>query len=176
MQGFDVTGAYTGMTQFGNWMAAPAGARKPGPYVVSLSPTSGTGTSTMLSFTAGHTRGVSSLSFVTLLISSVIVGGTPCQAFYFPAANTLNLVNDAGTAMVSATGITPGTAGTLSNSRCSIDTGGASSTISGDNMMVDLPLTFNSSTFGGAKNVYINAFDNFGYLSEWVTGGTFVVQ
>jgi hypothetical protein len=175
MQGFDVTGAYTGMTQFGNWLAA-AGTHAPGPYVVSLSPTSGAGSSTTLTFTAGHTSGVSSLSFVTMLISPVIVGGTACQAFYFPATNVLNLVNDAGSAMVSANGITPGTAGTLANSRCSINTGAASRSVSGNNVTVSLPMAFSPGTFGGTQNIYVNAFDNFGFLSHWVTGGTFTVQ
>jgi hypothetical protein len=175
MQGFDVHGAYTGMTQFGNWVAA-SGPQAPGPYVVGMSPTSGAGSSTTITFTAGDTSGVSALSFVTMLISSVIVGGTSCQVFYFPAANTLNLVNDAGTAMVSANGITPGAAGTLANSRCSINTGGASKSVSGNNVTVSLPMTFNTPTFSGTRNIYVNAFDNYGNLSHWVTGGTWMVQ
>jgi hypothetical protein len=175
MQAFDVTGAYSGMTQFGNWMGAP-GTQKPGPYVVGVSPTSGAGTSTKMSFTAGHTKGLSALSFVTVLINSVIVGGVPCQIFYFLAANTLNLVNDGGTAMLSTTGIAPGTAGSLANSRCAIDAGGASRVISGNNVTVKLPLTFNAETLGGAQNVYVNAFDNVGMLSHWVLGGSWSVQ
>jgi len=175
LQAFDMAGNFTSMTQFGNWMAAPAPTRPPGPYVVGVSPTSGTGSSTTLSFTAGHTSGVPALAFVTMLISSVIAGGVPCQVFYFEASNTLNLVNDGGTAMVSA-GIVPGTAGTLSNSRCSINTGGATETISGDNVTVSVPMTFNTTTFGGKQNVYVNAFDNYGFLSHWVTGGSWTVQ
>jgi len=115
------------------------------------------------------------LSFVTMLISPVIAGGEPCQAFYFQATNTLNLVNDGGTAMVSTTGIVPGTAGTLSNSRCTINTGAATQMISGDNVTVSLPMGFNAGTFSGTKNVYVNAFDNNGFLSHWVTGGTWTV-
>jgi len=175
MQAFDVTGAYTGMTQFGNWVAT-ASFQKPGPYIVDMTPTSGTGSSATLTFTAGHTSGVSSLSFVTMLVSPVIVGAPACQAFYFPASNTLNLVNDSGSAMVSANGIVPGTAGTLSNSRCSINTGSASSSPAGNNVTVALPMTFNPSTFGGAKNIYLNAFDDFGKLSHWVTSATWTVQ
>jgi len=175
MQGFDVTGAYTGMTQFGNWEVS-AGVQKPGPYIVNMTPTSGAGSSATLTFTAGHTSGVSSLSFVTILISSVIVGAPACQAFYFPASNTLNLVNDSGSAMVSTNGIAPGTAGTLANSRCSINTGSASSSPAGNNVTVALPMTFDSSTFGGAKNIYLNAFDDFGKLSHWVNSATWTVQ
>lgn len=175
LQGFDVTGAYTGMTQFGNWVAVK-GKQAAGPYIVSASPASGAGSSATVSFTAGDTHGVSSLSFVTALISAVIVGATPCQAFYFPTTNTLNLVNDAGTAMVSANGIVPGTAGSLANSRCTINTGAASATISGNNVTVSMAMTFNTSTFAGQQNIYVNAFDNAGHLSHWVTGGTWTVQ
>lgn len=176
LQEFDVTGAYTGMTQFGNWLVAPAASQKPGPYVVGVSPTSGSGTSTTLTFTAGHTNGILSLSFVTLLISPVIVGGAACQAFYFPATNTLNLVNDSGSAMVSANGIVVGTAGTLANSRCSINTGAATQFSLGDNVTVSLPLTFNTTNFGGSQTVHVNAFDDFGFLSHWVAAGTWTVQ
>jgi len=175
MQAFDVTGAFTGMTQFGNW-EVDAGARKPGPYVVGMTPTSGSGSSATLSFTTGDTQGVRDLDFVTMLIAPVIDGSLPCQAFYFPYSNTINLVNDSSTAMVSTTGIVPGTVGTLSNSRCSINTGGASSSSTIDNVTITLPMTFDTTTFGGAKNIYLNAFDNFGNLSHWVTSGTWTVR
>ena len=35
---------------------------------------------------------------------------------------------------------------------------------------------FNIGTFGGAKNVYGNAFDNAGLTSHWVQGATVNVQ
>jgi len=175
MQAFDVTGAFTGMTQFGNWVV-DAGARKPGPYVVSMSPTSGAGSSATLSFTTGDTKGIGDLAFVTMLIAPDIVGSLPCQAYYFPYSDTINLVNDSSTAMVSTNGIVPGTAGTLSNSRCSINARAASSSQSVDTVTVTLPITFNASTFGGPKNIYLNAFDDFGNLSHWVTSGTWTVQ
>jgi len=175
LQAFDITGAFTGMTQFGNW-EVNAGTRKTGPYVVDLSPTSGAGSSATLTFTAGDTKGVMDLDFVTMLISPVIEGSLPCQAFYFPYSNTINLVNDSSTAMVSTTGIVPGKAGTLSNSRCSIDTGSASSSSTTDNVTVTLPMTFDTTTFGGPKKIYLNAFDDFGNLSHWVTSGTWTVQ
>jgi len=41
---------------------------------------------------------------------------------------------------------------------------------------VNLPVTFNPATFGGLKNVYVNAFDNTGLLSHWVQLGTLTVQ
>lgn len=175
LQAFDVNGAYTGLTQFGNWIAT-AGSPKPGPYVAGVSPTSGTGSSATLAISAGDSKGVSALSFMTVLISQAIVGAGACQAFYFPAANTLNLVNDAGTAMVSETGIAPGTAGTLANSRCSIDTGSASRTLAGNTVTVNLPVTFITGTFSGAQSIYVNAFDQSGLTTDWVSGANWTIQ
>ena len=155
---------------------ASGGARKPGPYTVGITPTTGAGSSATLTFTAGDTRGVSALSFVTMLISPVIVGPPACQALYFPASNAINLLNDSGSAMVSITAVDLGTAGTLSNSLCSINTGTASSTSTSDNVTVTLPMTFDTGTFGGTKNIYLNAFDDFGDLSDWVSSATWTVQ
>jgi hypothetical protein len=42
--------------------------------------------------------------------------------------------------------------------------------------MVNVPLTFQTGTFGGSKNVYGNAFDGGGLLSHWVQGATLLVQ
>ena len=56
---------------------------------------------------------------IHLLTSAAIVGSPACQFVYFPAANTLNLINDAGTELVSPTGIVPGQPGSLTNARCS---------------------------------------------------------
>ena len=54
---------------------------------------------------------------IHLLTSAAIVGSPACQFVYFPAANTLNLINDAGTELVSPTGIVPGQPGSLTNGR-----------------------------------------------------------
>jgi hypothetical protein len=37
-------------------------------------------------------------------------------------------------------------------------------------------MTFQPGTFGGPKNVYVNAFDNNGLLTHWVQGATMTVQ
>ena len=120
--------------------------------------------------------GVGALTQVHLLISDRIVGGSPCQVVYFPGNNTLNLINDSGSALVSLTGVTPGTGGFLANSRCQVNTAAASISTSGTNLSVNIPLSFTTATFAGAKNVYGNAFDNTGMTSHWVQGATLLVQ
>ena len=43
-------------------------------------------------------------------------------------------------------------------------------------MTLHVPFTFNTATFGGQKNVYVNAFDNTGAVTHWINTGTFTVQ
>jgi hypothetical protein len=66
------------------------------------------------------------------------------------AANNLSLLNDAGTTFQGP--ITPGTSGSLSNSRCTLSAAGASVSTSGTTLTVTLPLSF--SAFHGAKSTF----------------------
>ena len=176
LQAFDVTGNFTGMTQFGNWVLPGAPQFRIGPSVVSINPTNTAGSNVTYTVTASHPAGVGALTQVHLLISDRIVGGSPCQVVYFPGNNTLNLINDSGSALVSLTGVTPGTGGFLANSRCQVNTAAASISTSGTNLSVNIPLSFTTATFAGAKSVYGNAFDNTGMTSHWVQGATLLVQ
>jgi hypothetical protein len=88
----------------------------------------------------------------------------------------LNLVNDTGSGLVSASGVTVGTPGTIANSRCAINTGLASRSTTSNSVTVTIPLNLQPSTFGGAKKVYVNAFDNVGRLTHWVQVATLMVQ
>jgi len=109
-------------------------------------------------------------------ISSEIVDKPACHLVYFPTPNTLNLINDAGTALVSPTDVPPGSGTPLSNSVCTLNPAAVVATKGGTSATVNLPVTFNPATFGGLKNVYVNAFDNTGLLSHWVQLGTLTVQ
>ena len=92
---------------------------------------------------------------------------------YFPGNNTLNLINDDGSALVAPAGVTPGTPGTIANSRCAINTATASQRREkAIGVIVTIPLILKPSSFGGQKTVYVNAFDNAGQLTHWVQGGT----
>jgi hypothetical protein len=95
---------------------------------------------------------------------------------YFPGSNTINLINDAGTGLVSPTGVVPGSAVILSNSRCGVNVAGATVAATANSVAVTLPMTFSSATFGGIRNVYGIAFDNTGLTSHWVRGATLIVQ
>ena len=73
-------------------------------------------------------------------------------------------------------GVAPGSANTLANGVCSVNAAGATAGSSGNTASFSVPMTFSAASFGGAKNVYLNAFDNAGLLTHWVQGGTLTVQ
>jgi hypothetical protein len=177
LQAADVTDKWTGMTQMGSWTAFPQTVPKPGPYFVSTTPTSGAGSSATFSITVGHTGGVSRLSMVHLLLNSVIVGGAACQVVFLPSSNQVNLINDSGTDMASPVWLTPGSStGSVANSRCAISGVGLTRVTVGNNVTLNVPLTFQPAAFGGLKNIYVNTFDNAGLLTHWVQPGTWQVQ
>jgi hypothetical protein len=113
---------------------------------------------------------------VHILISERIVGGTACHLVYFPGTNRMNLIDDSGTELVLPTGVPPNTVGTLTNSRCSIDTALASRTITQDGITLTIPVAFQAAKFGGTRNVYVNGFDTHGNLSHWVHGATLNIR
>ena len=167
LQELDVNGVWTGMTQFGNWLAFPVVSPKPGPYVVGSAPAGGVGSSTAYNITVGHTSGIAALTVVHLLISSQIVGRAPCQIVFFPAANSVHLINDTGSALVIGSITAGSNTGTLVNSRCTVLGAGLTRANSGNNVTLRIPVLFNPATFGDAKNIYVNAFDNNGLLTHW---------
>jgi hypothetical protein len=169
IQSSDVNGYWTDFRQFGNWVVPGSGA-KPGPFVVGVTPNSGAGSATF-TVTVGHTSGANQLSMVNLLLNTQIVGGTPCQAIYFPQDNTIALIDEAGTSLVSAPLGQP-----VSTSRCAIGAG-SSRTISGSTLTLNLPMTFNAANLGpGTKNVYVDVFDIFGAVTHWVLSAVRTVQ
>jgi hypothetical protein len=175
LQALDSNGVWTGMTQFGNQVLPGAAQTRLGPTVSGFSSTATTGTQATYTIAASHTGGGSQLSMVHLLTSASIVGSPACQFVYFPGSNTLNLINDAGTALVSPAGVTVGQAGSLANSRCSTNVAMTSRTQGVNTVTLVLPVTY-TQAFAGQKNVYANTFDVDGLLSHWVQGSTMLVQ
>ena len=175
LQALDVKGNWTGMTQFGNWTLS-TGTKLSGASIAGVTNSTTVGSSATYTITALHTSGASALTMIHLLLNDSITKGAPCQVVYFPGNNTLNLINNDGSALVSPAGVAPGTPGTIGNSRCAINTGSASQRRESAGVIVTIPLILQPSTFGGQKTVYVNAFDNIGQLTHWVQGGTLLVQ
>ena len=94
-----------------------------------------------------------------------------CLMYYTPGTNTLLLLNDAGTAYMTAP---VGSASTLQNTQCSIALGSSTMTLSGSTLTLNLAMTF-APSFAGAKNVYLYAASASGMASGWQTRGTWTV-
>ncbi len=172
LQALDVNGTWTGMTQIGNWIVPGAPQTRPGPTIAGLTPATVTGSSATYTMSATSPA----LALMHLRISSAIVEQPACHVVYFLGSNKLNLIDAAGAALVSPTGVTPGSASTLTNGLCTLNSAGATVGASGTTANVKVPMTFNAASFGGSKNVYVNAFDTGGLLSHWVQGGVINVQ
>jgi hypothetical protein len=174
-QGLDMTGQWSDMRQFGNWIV-PGAPVKPGPAIVGASPVQGAGSTATITATASHTSGAGQLGLIHMILSDRIVGGLACHVIYFSYDDTVALIDDAGTGFAGAGRVARGSANTLANSRCSVNVAGATRGASSNLVSITYPMTFSTSTFGGVKSIYLNAFDLSGNLSHWVRSAIHSVQ
>jgi hypothetical protein len=156
--GLGLGGQTTGWLKVGTWTVTNAGP----PAIVSLLPNSGNGSSVTFQATYSDPNGVGDLSQVQLIVGN---NNPDCNVSYQPRANLLYLANDAGTPI--SPGLTPGVAGTVSNSQCTLNAGSSSVAVAGNNLTLNVALNF-SVTFDGLKNVYLYAS---GFTSNQVVGG-----
>jgi hypothetical protein len=138
------------------------------PSNVSVTPSSGTGTTQNFTFIYSDPYGHADISWVNMLFQSQLTGQNACWVQYTPATNAIDLVGDSGSG---STSNTLGTVGTLSNSQCSVDTGLSSMSTSGNNLTVTAAVTFKPA-FTGAKNIYMSVFTNLNLSSGWQINGT----
>ena len=160
-QNATVVGAWQ---QMGSWNVA--GSVPPVP--VSVTPNSGTGSVQTFAATFSDAAGASDILGARVLINGSFSGANSCFLFYY--SKILYLLSDAG-AMQS--GITIGTAGTLSNSQCSVNVGASSAVSAADALTLNLAVTF-STAFAGAKNIYLEA-QNATLLGGWLQMGGWTV-
>jgi hypothetical protein len=157
----------TGWQTLGTWTTAPAQA----PTVVSVLPINGSGASATFNATYSEVDGTSDLNAVYLLFNTSLSAISGCNVVYYPVSNFMYLFNDAGSGLVAGS-ISPGVAGTLSNSQCTISNAGAV-TITGIQLKVPVAITF-SGTFTGTKTVFAYALNYELLASGWQTEGTWI--
>jgi hypothetical protein len=114
-------------------------------------------------------NGLSDLANARVLFNSSVSYVSACYVFYKPAANQLLFENVTGTAFSAP--ITPGPSATVSNSQCTLNGTGSSFSTSGNNLTLNVSLTF-TGTFTGQKNVYLLAACTTGTTGNWVLKGT----
>jgi Bacterial Ig-like domain (group 3)/FG-GAP-like repeat/FG-GAP repeat len=141
------------------------------PAIVSLSPNTGAGASVTFKAVYADPNGASDLGELLLQINSSQSSANACYVYYQPQGNHLYLANNAGAWITPA--LTPGVAGTASNSQCTLNAGSSSVTTAGNDLALSVELNF-IGTFVGAKNVYLYAAGLAGQNTGWVKEGTWV--
>jgi len=167
MQAFDWERSTSGWQNRGTW--TPAADTPPTADSVSPTPASGLNQTFTLSYSAHNGRGYADLDHVDVWFSGSSSNVNTCEVVYFPARNTLLLLNDAGTVWQGP--LATGTMGTLSNSQCTVN--GTGTSASGLNQTLTLTLSVKgTAAFIGTKNIYMKAFDSEGSNSGWQNRGT----
>jgi hypothetical protein len=166
----DVSGDNSGWQQLGSWtVTSTAGT----PSTVSVSPSSGSGASQTFALQYSDTAGASSLTQVWAYFNATLANpaSSACMVDYNTANNQINLLNDNATAWLSAN---LGSATTLQNSQCSLNVATATVAASGNNLTLNVTITFKPG-FAGAKNVYLHSVDVSGANSGWQQLGSWTV-
>jgi hypothetical protein len=162
----DQYGLNSGWQQMGTW-TVPSGNQPP--QAVSVNPSSGSGLGPQqFQFLYSDANGYADLASLYGRFNASASDVSACSYRYDRASNYIYLYNDAGTAWLG-----PVVLGSqLTNSQCTLGAGGT--TPSGNNLTLNLTITFTTS-FAGAKNVYMQAVDAASASSGWQTRGTWTV-
>ncbi len=163
----------------GTWTAAAGEIAQPlvsqALSAVSVTPNSGSGSSTTLSFLVSDPQGAASIGAVLMMVNAALAFSNSCQFRYNPGNGAFYLYGD-------STGwlgpLLPGSAASLDNGLCSILGTGTSVTASGTNIVLNVSMRFVAG-FAGAKNVYLLAQEGpYGTpttTTSWQQRGTWTV-
>jgi hypothetical protein len=143
--------ASSGFLVKGTWLPSSAGP----PTVVSLLPTSGSGATETFTAVYSDPNGVPDLTGVGMIFNTSLSAASACAVIYAPNTNLMYLYDNAGTALL-PTGVTPGSAGSVSNSQCTVNGTGSSFSVTGNDLTLNVALTF-SGMFVGKQDVILNA-------------------
>jgi hypothetical protein len=162
VQGNNGLNSGPGWTQKGTWTATT----QP-PVVDSLTPNSGSGTTQTFTVVVTDPGGIPDLNQVQLMFNTAPTRASACNVNYKPSTNTMYLYNDDGSAFIGA--VVPGS-GSASNSQCTLNGVSSSYSISGNDLTLNVSVTF-SSTFIGNLNSYVyvqgnNGLNNGGWV-QW---------
>jgi hypothetical protein len=160
--GADNSGLALPWTQVGTWSS-----NINPPALVAASPTSGSGNTQTFQFVVSDAGGASNLTYLETLF--VNPNGSRCVIYFYPAANQLELLNDAGTAWLAA--ITIGSTAVSQNASCIINAAASSTQTAGSVLTLNVALSF-TAAFSGTKNFYIFGADNSGLSLPWTQVGT----
>jgi hypothetical protein len=135
-----------------------------------VTPSAGTGSTQLFSFVYSDVYGFGDINWVQMHFGTTLVAGGACYLQYTRATNRIQMLNDSGGGYAGTGGLL-GTSGTLANSQCSLNLSASSAAGSGNNLTVNLSLTF-TVAFAGAKTVSMGAINNGNIFSGWQAKGT----
>jgi hypothetical protein len=170
----DISGATSGWQQLGAWTVTGSAGTLATPATVSVTPSSGSGTSQSFALDYSDTAGAANLQQVWVYFNATLANpaGNACMLYYSVATNQINLLNDNVTAWLPAT---LGAASPLQNSQCSVNVAATTVLLSGNTLILNLAMTFQAE-FAGSKNIYLYAGDLSGANSGWRELGTWTVE
>jgi hypothetical protein len=165
----DTGGLASGWQEVGLWVVNGPAV----PVNLSVTPSSGSGSSRIFAFVFSDGNGFGDLPWVQMLFNTSLSGSNGCYVHYDLASNAILLLNDAASAWLGP--MTLGTANSLQNSQCTIN--GANSWPSGFGQQLQLELSVSfKPAFAGAKNIYMQTQDLSGQATGWQIRGTWTAQ
>lgn len=161
--------ARSGWQKMGSWTPVPSVPNIPA--VDAVTPNASKGLAQSLTFQFSSANGYSYIEWVQGIINASPSYVSSCSFYYQRATNRLFLMNDAGDSWIGPA--TPGVAGTLSNTQCTIDA--AKSSVSGAGSTLSLTIAATAtSTVVGTQNIYGYAADHADQRSGWMLLGTWL--
>lgn len=142
------------------------------PPSASVSPASGSGASQTFSLTATDPSGASNVRWLQFLVKDTLASQWACYLHYDVSSNELYLRDDVDPSWAGSKQL--GTAGTIANSQCTVDTGASSlSAPGGTSLTLNLAITFKAA-FAGDKTTYA-LVDSGNWNSGWEALGSWTV-
>lgn len=140
----------------------------------SASPNAGTGGTQSFALQYSDSRGAANLAtaWVWFTPSMNAPAANSCMIYYARPANTVYLLDDAGSVWLTAA---MGSGGTLANSQCAVTMdGGTTAVVNGTTLTLTLKLAL-LPAFAGAKTINLFAINAGGVSSGWQTRGAWTV-
>jgi hypothetical protein len=158
----------TGWVKRGSWTVT--GAMQP-PVALSVTPSSGTGSSQTFSFLLSDPDGYQDIAWTQIMIARGLPMASSCWVFYSRSSNQVFLANDSGAGWLGP--LTLGAAGSLQNSQCAVH--GAASSVSGSGTSLTLNLAFSFlPAYAGTRQISMSVGDAT-YATGWVQRGAWTV-
>ena len=154
------------LQQYGTWTVA--GVPPNVVQAVSVTPSSGSGASTYLTFLYSDADGSGDFTSVQALFNTSASNSGGCSVLVNTFSRTLQLADDSGSVWLGP--IPLAAAGTVQNSQCVVS-GASTASANGNNFTLNLFVSFKPA-FAGVKNIYGSATGTGNVTSGWQLLGT----